>query len=688
MPADVALETDRAAPSNVANSPSADYRPHLDGIRAIAVYLVVLFHAGSRRFTGGYVGVDVFFVLSGFLVTQVLLRDIDTYGSVRLPRFYGRRFRRLLPAAFVALVVTASVYVAISSPSEVAAALGGFKAAFLYATNWFFIHRSTAYFGGDISQNPVLHFWSLAVEEQFYLAWPLLLTAAFWLTRGLGRRRVAAVRSGIAIAALASVIWALFLRTADANHAYYGTDARAYQLLSGALIALLPRLSSRFAFLPRASRFLLSFSFAALLLVASSWIHLDAIERGIAAVLTTSLILIVIDSTQGGFVKRLLSSDPVVYLGKISYGTYLWHWPVILVITKLLHVNTTTTVVFACLIATSLASLSFQMLEHPVRRSPRLDAHPGAVVAAGLVLSAISALVLIPAILNPGPSRTTVATGRREGTPVPAGLDFRDASFLALPRPAVCFGRPANDCTIVRGKGRHLLLIGDSHAQMLIPTFTEIARRENLTLSLAVTPGCPWQRGLYTPLNTTKCRRNKEDAYNRVIPNLRPDVIVAMNFGYDDPSLPPFPVFGANEERVLRGSTAFDTLLAATTRHSINALLANGRDLLIVEPIPRSTKSADPTACLRRAKFLEECRYVASTEPSPLELRYRRLAKHDKRVWSASFDQLVCPWLPVCDPVIAGHIVKVDSQHLTAEFAKYIASDVDGYFKSQGLIAR
>jgi len=128
MPADVALETDRAAPSNVANSPSADYRPHLDGIRAIAVYLVVLFHAGSRRFTGGYVGVDVFFVLSGFLVTQVLLRDIDTYGSVRLPRFYGRRFRRLLPAAFVALVVTASVYVAISSPSEVAAALGGFKA--------------------------------------------------------------------------------------------------------------------------------------------------------------------------------------------------------------------------------------------------------------------------------------------------------------------------------------------------------------------------------------------------------------------------------------------------------------------------------------------------------------------------------------------------------------------------------
>ena len=151
------------------------YRPHLDGLRAVAVYLVVLFHAGSDRFSGGYIGVDVFFVLSGFLVTQLLLRDITGRGSIRFGRFYSRRFRRLLPAAFVALIVTAVVFTAIAAPAEVASAVGSFKAAFLYSTNWYFIHQSTGYFGADISTNPVLHFWSLAVEEQFYLVWPLAL---------------------------------------------------------------------------------------------------------------------------------------------------------------------------------------------------------------------------------------------------------------------------------------------------------------------------------------------------------------------------------------------------------------------------------------------------------------------------------------------------------------------------------
>src|SRR3954452_13908111 len=151
------------------------YRPYLDGLRAVAVYLVVFFHAGAARFGGGYVGVDVFFVLSGFLVTRLLLRDLHTMGSVRFGRFYARRFRRLLPAAFATLIITALVFAAIASPVEVLDAAGGFKAAFLYVTNWYFIAQSADYFGANLASNPVLHFWSLAVEEQFYLLWPPLL---------------------------------------------------------------------------------------------------------------------------------------------------------------------------------------------------------------------------------------------------------------------------------------------------------------------------------------------------------------------------------------------------------------------------------------------------------------------------------------------------------------------------------
>src|SRR5882762_4225045 len=215
-------------PDSAGAASAAAYRPHLDGLRAIAVYLVVLFHAGSQRFPGGYIGVDVFFVLSGYLVTQLLLRDLARTDSIRFGRFYSRRFRRLLPAAFVALTVTAVVYTAIASPAEVVATVGSFKAAFLYSTNWYFIHQSTGYFGADITTNPVLHFWSLAVEEQFYLLWPLALGGGFALTRRMDpARRMRVIRIAVAVGAVASAIWALSLRHSEPNRAYYGTDTRA-----------------------------------------------------------------------------------------------------------------------------------------------------------------------------------------------------------------------------------------------------------------------------------------------------------------------------------------------------------------------------------------------------------------------------------------------------------------------------
>jgi peptidoglycan/LPS O-acetylase OafA/YrhL len=171
----------------VADRVATGYRPQLDGLRAVAVYLVVLFHAGVDRFSGGFIGVDVFFVLSGYLVTQLLMRDLAGAGTVRLSRFYARRIRRLLPASFVLLIVTAVVYAAIASPAEASASIGAFRAVFLYVANWYFIHQSSDYFGSAIENSPVIHFWSLAIEEQFYLLWPILLGGIVSLTRRIGR---------------------------------------------------------------------------------------------------------------------------------------------------------------------------------------------------------------------------------------------------------------------------------------------------------------------------------------------------------------------------------------------------------------------------------------------------------------------------------------------------------------------
>ena len=241
------------------------YRAHLDGLRAVAVYLVVAFHAGMGRLVGGFIGVDVFFVLSGYLVTTVLLRDLHGEGGrIRFGRFYARRARRLLPAAAVALVVTAVVFSSLGTTSELLDARSAIRAAALYVANWHFIHQASDYFAADIDASPVVHFWSLSVEEQFYLLWPLLLGGLFAAARRFGRRRDAVVRGVVVVLGLVSVGAALHLAGSNLNRAYYGTDTRAYQLLAGAALALtpaLPRLLGR-----RLPSWLLGFGSAALVL--------------------------------------------------------------------------------------------------------------------------------------------------------------------------------------------------------------------------------------------------------------------------------------------------------------------------------------------------------------------------------------------------------------------------------------
>ena len=680
------MET-RSVAGETAASDSAEpahaYRPHLDGLRAVAVYLVVLFHAGSDRFAGGYIGVDVFFVLSGFLVTQLLLRDIAAKGTIRFGRFYSRRFRRLLPAAFVTLLVTAVVYTAISSRLEVSNAVGSFKAAFLYSANWYFIHQARGYFGADISANPVLHFWSLAVEEQFYLLWPLALGSLFLLTRRLdtaGRMRV--IRAIVAVGVLVSALRALSLRTSNPDRAYYGTDARAYELLAGALLALVPTLFVSATRYRRLMRIVTTASVAALVVIASSYVHFDVIRRGIAVTITTCVILVAIEAAEGGFVKRVLSSRTVVYLGKISYGTYLWHWLVILVVLRSFAPSPLATAAIACLVATALAALSFELLEHPVRTSGLLDRHRGTVIALGLTISVVSAVVLIPKVVDPSHASTSGTRNvlSRGLTPVPKHLDLGTARIL---KPlAGCSGRPVGDCALVHGTGRKVLLVGDSHAWAMAPLFVEIARRENLTLAVAADAGCPWQSHLSTERKFHSCNGWNEDLYGRILPAFDPDVIIIVNLAYGSPGDYRYFV-GADRARL-----GFEPV-AAATRTSIAALRSDSRDVVIVEPLPlplRPNPDFDPLTCLSRATVLEECRYQARPAPSRLELLYRRIAKRDPKVWSLDLDKVVCPLFPTCDPMIGGLIVKLDKQHVTKAFALSLAPVVDTYLKSVGIL--
>jgi peptidoglycan/LPS O-acetylase OafA/YrhL len=663
------------------------YRPHLDGLRAFAVYLVVLFHAGVDRFDGGFIGVDVFFVLSGYIVTQVLLRDVETSGTIGLRRFYSRRFRRLLPAAFVTLLVTAAVFSAIASPAEVADAVDAVRAAFLYVANWFFIGQATDYWGADIEASPVLHFWSLAIEEQFYLCWPLLLLAAVRVTRRFGARQWDVVRVAVGVGAVASLVAALRISSTDLARAYYGTDTRAYQLLAGALLALSFSALLRRQALRRAVGVAGIPALLALVVLATPAVDVEPIERGIVTVVLAGTLIASIDAAPRSLAARALSVAPVVYLGRISYGTYLWHWLVVIVVVRTFDVTPVATAGITFLVATGLASLSYQLLERPVREWRALDRARGPVIAAGLAISVVSAVLIVPAVMEDDDgaqvavgasgSQPVAGTGRVDGT-----VDWR-AAVADRPDFPDCIDADPERCTIVDGDGPHVLLMGDSHARMFVPTFERIAREHNLRLSTTIRPVCPWQRGLQLGEEASECARHQEDWYGRIIPALDPDVVVAIHRPIDDPADPVdistadgVPArFGDEYQRAIRDATVA----------SVDELAADGREIVIFEPTPATT-DLDPIACLSEEQGIAACRFVASEEPKPLERTYREIAEQRDDVTALDVDRLVCPYLPICDPVLDGMVVFRDDTHITGSFATSLADEIWAALRDNGVV--
>jgi peptidoglycan/LPS O-acetylase OafA/YrhL len=682
--------------------PGEGYRPHLDGLRAVAVYLVILFHAGAAHFAGGFIGVDVFFVLSGYLVTQLLMRDLESRGAIRFPRFYARRMRRLLPASLVALLVTAVVYSAVASRADTSSAVNAFKAAFLYVANWFFIRRSSDYFAADINNNPVVHFWSLAVEEQFYFLWPILLGGLYAATRRFDRYAHRAMQLAVAAGALVSVLWALHLAGYNLNRAYYGTDTRAYQLLAGALLALSPGLVRRAA-TRRAARVAALVALLALVVFATSRVHMNTVHRGIAATITTAVLIVAIESARGGPVNRLLSSSPAVYLGKISYGTYLWHWPVIVVAVAVIDkgLSPLSTFAISALLATGLASLSYHLIERPIREERFLDGISPIVIGAGLGIAVVSALVIVPRILDPLRARrepvqpTTVA-----GTPIP-NLDFASATKVPvllngfrLPKSWNCNGKPVARCTIIKGSGPSVLIIGDSHAEMFMPAFAKMAQTRHLALSEAASPGCPWQRDVYLPQDnvgndnnyTKNCVALKQDLYTRVLPELKPDLVIAISNDYLTRRVG--VVFGRNGKPLpAPNPAALERLEATDTERSLKAMGAFAKKILIVDPIPTTIPAHDPFVCLTKSKFIEDCRFVVSTEPAPLRLIYGRLADNNQ-FYVANIDKLICPYWPICDPIVDGLIVRHDYEHITPAFSLSLTPALTNLLQNEALIPR
>jgi hypothetical protein len=479
--------------------------------------------------------------------------------------------------------------------------------------------------------------------------------------------------------AVASVIEALYIARTNLDRAYYGTDTRAYQLLVGAFLALTPQLFSASERVRRAARGCAALALIALVFAGTAALDLGPVSRGVVAALLTAAVITALGNAKDGAARRLLSWGPLTYLGRVSYGTYLWHWPVIVLVTRNRDIKPLPLFVIDCVLATGLAMLSFHLLERPVRTARALDRVKAPVIAVGLASSLIMGLVVMPAILDRTSSSVvaqSISTGSKTGLRL---LDWRTA-LHDVPKLPDCIDASIDRCAVVRGSGRRMLLVGDSIARMWIPTFTEIAKHESLQLSIAVYPGCPWQRGLqYAGKEVVihACDVHQRDWYDRVIPQYAPDIVILAQGPYDDPAKS--NRFIQPDGRVVdTESSDFENLIQQSSSDSLDAMMAPGRRIVMIEPTPRPPKNINPLSCVSEGS--SSCIYQANREPTPLERFFRRRAS-PPQVVTLDLDRVVCPRLPTCDPIVDDIIVKRDENHVTATFALSRTAEVETLFR-------
>ncbi|HEX6677290.1 MAG TPA: acyltransferase [Actinomycetes bacterium] len=428
------------------------YQPALDGLRALAVLTIMLYHGQVAWSRGGFLSVDLFFVLSGFLITSLLVVEWNESGTLDLAAFWSGRARRLLPALFLMLGGIAAYAALLAPPARLARMRGDALATLAYVANWRFAFTHLSYFEQFGDASPLTHMWSLGIEEQYYLLWPLLLILGLRLVKG----NLRALLAWTLVAALASatLMAVLYHPGTDPSRLYYGTDTRAQAPLLGGALALL--LASRGpAPLPRpvveGGGLLGLCGLAAMLVLipdTAHWMYLG----GFALAALVCALLIAAATQDDGSVQRLFATPPLPQIGRVSYGLYLWHWPLFVAITPdRVHLDGTALLGARTAATFVAANLSYHLVELPIRRGAlrrRRLARPATVGA----FAAVAALLVV----TTGPGRLTAGQGGITlGNIGPTQLPTATPQAPAPNRPPAGGGAPA-------GGNFRVYLAGDS----------------------------------------------------------------------------------------------------------------------------------------------------------------------------------------------------------------------------------
>jgi peptidoglycan/LPS O-acetylase OafA/YrhL len=628
---------------------------------------VAVYHFGGGNgswLPGGFLGVDMFFVLSGYLITGLLLAEYQRRGRIDLLGFWVRRLRRLAPALILMLLVVSAWVWWAASPNDYPRRRSDILWTVGYLANWHLIHTSDTYFAAYNAASPLRHAWSLAVEEQFYLVWPTVLLVLVWF----GRRWLKRTRVLVGLAALAgiglSASWLLInYDSLYPSHAYYSTEGRVQELFVGVLLAVvLPRLRSR---VPVAAVAVVAVIGLAGLLTAI-WLLPDNTAffyRGgaLCICLATAAVIAGLELRPDGVLARVFSWRPAVALGRISYGVYLWHWPVVVAIgvdSGMPPRQQLTRQLLRVVITLAAATASYFLVEQPVLRSRRVLSSPARVIGAALAASALVIAVAIPATALPG----TLADQLNHSSDTACPGERNDQLRTCIwPSGADVATRPVR-----------LALLGDSTGRSLGPGLNDWANQTGSTWVDAAWKLCTASGQLITngdvapDLAANTCHDQAPGLIDGMLQKYRPPVVLVAEYWVNSR-----PVL-VDGKRLEPGTPAWAAALKAGYTALVDQVAVYGGRVVLAELPPPGEQLGQAVASGRPAgrammPVYGDGKYVAGFNAVLRSVAADRPAS----AMTVSVTDLVCP-NGVCSAIHGDTLVRYDGVHYTIPFSRYL----------------
>ncbi|WP_052273845.1 acyltransferase family protein [Arthrobacter sp. L77] len=679
--------------------PGKPQRRDIQALRALAVLLVVVNHFWPDLLTGGYVGVDVFFVISGYLITQHLLGELDRTGRIRLAQFYARRARRLLPAALLVALLSLLV-AAIYLPADRLMTIARETiASTLYVENWSLAAQSVDYSALNNQASTVQHYWSLSVEEQFYLLWPLLLIGVYVLA---GRRRSPRSFMVAALAAIgtASFAFSIYLTYTSRSEAYFVTPTRVWEFAAGGLIAAAASTWFTDERFPARLRVAGTAQWTGLALIAASALAFDEstyFPGFLAAVPVAGTVMIIASGPRSPLwsPNTLLGVAPVQTLGNISYSLYLWHWPVIILLPSIIgRPLGASELLLAVLLSVVLAGVTKKYIEDPGRSRLLPGASPrrilGLTLVATLTVTAVCAGLIVAATVTQAAearrldalsggdcfgakSLSEVTCEEPFGPPVATNVGageapwFTDEQCVAHPDPIVVGDEKLLtlcDFSDGRDDAETVWLIGDSHAEQWKAAILPLARENHWKVTISLLGGCPYvdvKRSAFMGSETTdgnvqrRCLEWSRSVSDRVLA-APPDTVFLSSFSVgeeiDDGS-------GRSQAEQYRAAFA-DRVVPWTAR---------GTEVYVIRDTPLTLDRSTPECLDRNKESPLECANpkTQALPADPAADAAHALERPDIRVIDLS--DRFCPD-DTCYAVIGGLHVYFDRDHVARSYVR------------------